>query len=98
LITSSNDTVAVRIPDNDIALKLLSDFGPLTVTSANIHGKKTLGIINDIKMQFNQQTVPIYLDYGLLQGRPSTIVDLTSEDLKIIREGIITRDEILEVI
>ena len=98
LITSGNNKVAVRIPDNDIALKLLSDFGPLTVTSANIHGEKTLGIINDIKMQLNQQNISVYLDYGILQGKPSTIVDITSENIKIIREGTITSDEILDVI
>jgi len=98
LVTSGNNKLAVRIPDNDIALKILSDFGPLTVTSANIHGKKTPGIINEIRMQLNQKNISVYLDYGKLQGKPSTIVDITSENIRLIREGTITRDEILEVI
>ena len=98
LITSGSDKVAVRIPDNYVALKLLSDFGPITVTSANAHGNKTPGIIKDIRMQFKQADVTVYMDYGRLQGQPSTIVDVTSGKVKIIREGAITKDQILDVI
>ena len=47
IITGGLDKIAVRIPKNDIALNLLSRFGPLTATSANIHGKKTPYVIND---------------------------------------------------
>ena len=41
LITGGLKKVAIRIPDNEIALDILSRFGPITATSANIHGKKT---------------------------------------------------------
>jgi len=98
LVTSNTTSVAVRIPDNDIALKLISDFGPLTVTSANVHGDKTPGIIKDIRMQFKPDDVGYYLDFGKLEGKPSTIVDLSSETVKIVREGAISSDKILDVI
>jgi len=97
-LTSGSDKVAVRIPDNDIALRLLSDFGPITVTSANIHGDKTLGVINDIKMQFKSGDVAVYLDYGRLEDKASTIVDVSAGSVDIIREGVITKKQILEVI
>jgi len=98
LVTSGSAKVAVRIPNNNVALELLSEFGPLTVTSANVHGNKTPGIIKDVRMQFKQDDVAVYLDYGRLNGQPSTIVDVTSEKVKIIREGLITKDKILDVI
>jgi L-threonylcarbamoyladenylate synthase len=98
VVTGGLEKVAVRIPDNEVALELLSNFGPLTVTSANIHGKKTLGLIKDIKMQFNVEDVAVYLDYGELHGLPSTIVDMTLKEPRIIREGAITEREIMDMV
>ncbi len=97
LVTGGLDNIAVRIPDNKIALKLLSAFGPLTVTSANVHGKKTPYVIKDIMMQFTTDIL-VYLDDGRLDAKPSSIVDLTLEKPRIVRKGSITLDEILDVI
>ena len=97
-VTSGLDKVAVRIPDNPIALELLRQFGPLTVTSANIHGKKTPHVINKIQMQFSKEDIAVYLDYGKLEGKPSTIVDLTVEKPQILRKGVITEKKIAEAI
>jgi L-threonylcarbamoyladenylate synthase len=97
MVTANLDKIAIRIPDNKIAIDLLSEFGPLTVTSANIHGKKTPHVINEIKMQFNKE-VAIYLDYGILRGKPSTIIDLTSGKPVILRRGSIAEKEILDAI
>ena len=96
VVTGGLDKVAVRIPDNKIALELLSCFGPLTATSANVHGMKTPGIISEISMQFKDD-VAVYLDDGCLEGKPSTIVDATSEKLRVVREGAIAKDEILDL-
>lgn len=98
VVTGGLEKIAVRIPDNEVALELLSNFGPLTVTSANIHGEKTLGLIKDIKMQFNVDDVVVYLDYGELDGLPSTIVDMTLKEPKILRKGVITEREIMDMI
>jgi len=98
VVTGGLDNVAVRIPDNDVALELLSRYGPITVTSANVHGEEVPDIISDIKMQFNSDDVAVYLDYGKLNGLPSTIVDMTAGKPRIIRDGAITKEEILDVI
>ena len=98
VVTGGLDNVAVRIPDNDVALELLSRYGPITVTSANVHGKEVPDIISDIKMQFNSDDVAVYLDYGRLNGLPSTIVDMTAGKPRIVRDGAITKEEILDVI
>ena len=98
MVTGGFDKIAIRIPDNDVALDLLSRFGPLTVTSANVHNEKTPHVIKEIKMQFSKEDVAVYLDYGKLDGDPSTIVDLTYKKPRVIRRGIITEKEILDAI
>jgi L-threonylcarbamoyladenylate synthase len=98
VVTGGLDKIAVRIPNCKVTLELLSEFGPLTATSANIHGTKTPGIINDIRMQFKDNDIAVYLDIGKLDGQPSTIVDMTGKKIKILREGTIAKRDILDAI
>ena len=98
LITAGLEKVAIRIPDNVIALELLSRFGPITATSANIHGKKTHYIISDIAMQLKSADIIYYLDDGALSGQPSTIVDVSNRKVKIIREGAIKLNDIQDAV
>jgi len=98
VVTAGLDKIAIRIPNCKVTLELLSEFGPLTATSANIHGIKTPGIINDIRMQFKNNDIAVYLDIGKLDGQPSTIVDMTGKKIKILREGTIAKRDILDAI
>lgn len=98
IITGNLDKVAVRIPNNKIALELLSNFGPLTATSANIHGLKTPNNIKDIKKQFKEKDIAVCLDNGNINGKPSTIVDLTNDKIDILRKGAIPNKDILDAI
>ncbi len=97
IVTSGFDTIGVRVPNHPLALKLLAKYGPLTVTSANIHHKETKGLIRDILQQL-QTDVPVCLYAGRRQSSPSTIVDLSNDTPRIVREGSITKKEILDVI
>ena len=97
IVTSGTDTIAVRIPNNPIALKLLSEYGPLTVTSANLHHEKTQGTITDILKQLGIH-IPICLNDGKRDIVPSTIVDLSISIPRIIRKGVITEKELQDVI
>ncbi len=98
IITSNSEKIAIRIPSNKVALNLLEHFGPLTCTSANIHGNDTPTVINDIKMQFTNKDIAVYLDVGEIKGKASTIVDLSTKKPKILREGDISKYEFLEVL
>jgi L-threonylcarbamoyladenylate synthase len=97
IVTSGTDTIAVRIPNHTIALELLSEYGPLTVTSANLHHEKTLGTITDILKQLGTN-IPICLNGGKRDTVPSTIVDLSASMPRIVREGLVTEKELLDVI
>jgi L-threonylcarbamoyladenylate synthase len=97
IVTSSQDTIAIRIPNNPLALELLSQFGPLTVTSANLHHEKTLDVISDIRMQLGTPNI-FGLDDGRLSGWPSTIIDLSRSPPRVVRKGHISETELLDVI
>ncbi|MFQ6135968.1 MAG: L-threonylcarbamoyladenylate synthase [Candidatus Hydrothermarchaeales archaeon] len=94
ILTSGSEKVGVRIPDNDIALRLISQCGaPITTTSANISGRSPPISVEEVKEQMGG--VNLILDGGDLESRlPSTIVDLTDEP-KIVREGKLAK-EIIE--
>ena len=88
----SHDTVAVRVPKNLIAYKLLRKTGPLTATSANRHNGFPPATVETAKKQLGSQVL-YYLNGGSLLGIPSTIVDVTT-DLIILREGSIPAQEV----
>ena len=98
IVTGGSEKIAVRIPDQKIALRILEAYGPLTATSANIHGEKTPHIINDIQLQFKDEDIAVYIDYGRLDGKPSTIVDMTKEIPEIVRQGEISKEDIMDAI
>lgn len=98
IVTAHKPSIAVRIPSDETALKLLSITGPLTVTSANIHHQKTPATVKGIKNEISAEDIAFYIDEGRRMQSPSTIVDLTQFPPKIIRKGTINEDEINEVL
>jgi L-threonylcarbamoyladenylate synthase len=98
IVSGGLDNIAIRIPDNVVALELLSNYGPLTCTSANIHGKDTPTVISDIRMQFKELDISVYINHGKLKGKPSTIVDLTGKKPSLVRQGAIEFEVILDAI
>ena len=91
----AKEKIAIRIPKNNLALNLASSCGPLTATSANIHGGDDPITIDIAKKQIKKKAY-IYLDQGPLRGIPSTIVEPLNNTLKIHREGSIKKEELYE--
>lgn len=91
-------TVALRMPDDATALELLRRTGPLAVSSANRHGKPAATTVLDAATQLGD-SVEVYLDGGTARlGTSSTIIDTTVEPAEILREGAITREEIIAAV
>lgn len=87
------DTVAVRMPDNPVALQILRAVGPLAVTSANLTGQSPATDVDAARAYF-QDKVDLYVDGGPTPGGvPSTIVDVTGEP-KIVRSGVLDDTEV----
>lgn len=96
VLTSGLDMVAVRIPANEAALELIGKFGrPVITTSANLSGSPPPVTVEEIPESLG---AAVALDQGRLGGRvPSTIVAF-DRGLKIIREGKISKEDILEAL
>lgn len=94
----THGTVAVRMPDDKYALALLGRTGPLAVSSANVSGSPA-ATSADEAMEMLGDDVDIYVDGGVREsGISSTIVDLTGDVPKIVREGPVTSDELREIV
>jgi tRNA threonylcarbamoyl adenosine modification protein (Sua5/YciO/YrdC/YwlC family) len=97
-VVSKTGTIGVRIPDNPVTLELLKITGPLTATSANLHGGADPVDIKTAGTQLGD-SIQLYLDSGPCRlEHSSTILDLTTETPKILREGHVSRSMIEEQI
>lgn len=80
-------TVAVRMPDHALALALLERTGPLAVSSANRSGEHPASSAAEAQGML-AEAVEVYLDGGTLPPRrPSTIVDVTGDQPRVLRTG-----------
>lgn len=99
----SHGTVAVRMPKQPFTLALIRRTGPLAVTSANLSGQPTPATVPEIMEQLDGG-VGVYYDTGPLHeptgpaGAPSTIVDLTGPDARVLREGAIPAADVHKVL
>ncbi|MBE3076464.1 MAG: threonylcarbamoyl-AMP synthase [Actinobacteria bacterium] len=94
----TNGTVALRMPQNDTALRLLTEVGPMAVTSANVSGLPPAKTILDAATQLGS-AVSVYLDAGpSAGGLASTILDCTRESAVILRAGAVSAGQIQEVL
>jgi L-threonylcarbamoyladenylate synthase len=89
------DTIGVRIPDVPReAADLLGRVGALAATSANLHGGVDPGRLADVPRDL-LDAVAAVLDGGELPGTPSTVVDLTGPEPRVLREGAVSSAEAL---
>jgi L-threonylcarbamoyladenylate synthase len=90
------ETIAVRIPKNDFCLKLLKEISrPLISTSVNKSGENPLNRIDQIVNNYLQEVDAIFFNAETKEYKFSTIIDLTSKQPKLIREGSIKFVELL---
>ena len=93
-VNSGLPTVGFRMPSHPITLELIREFGPLIGPSANISGQDSGVTYKEILQDFNQNVLGLE-DDAFLTGQDSTIIDLSCSKVKILRQGSITREDIL---
>jgi L-threonylcarbamoyladenylate synthase len=90
-------TVAVRMPDHELALALLARTGPMAVSSANLTGKDA-ATDADRAEEMLGESVDVLLDGGPTAGSvPSTIVDATGEQGRVLRLGAVSLERLNEI-
>jgi L-threonylcarbamoyladenylate synthase len=94
----SRGTVAVRMPLHPVALELLERTGPMAVSSANRSGQAAARTAEEAQDQL-AGSVQVYLDGGpATVGVASTIVDVTTETPRVLREGAVTVEALRRVV
>jgi len=86
IVPYRGSTLAVRVPALDWLRELLARTGPLISTSANLSGESPITSPKTLARDLQTQ-LDFVLDLGVREGEPSTIVDFTGNEPKIVREG-----------
>lgn len=96
-INSGKSTVGFRLPNHSLTADLIKKTGPLIGPSANISGNESGKEFASILAAFDHE-VAGYEDDQAITGQDSTIVDLSGEKAKILRQGALTVDELKKVV
>ena len=98
IVTGGGTTIAVRIPAHPVPVALIQGVGtPIVGTSANLSGRPSPLTAGEVHLQFGDN-IDLVIDGGRCSGsRESTIVDVTGKIPVILREGAISREELVPV-
>lgn len=94
-VSDYKDTIALRIPDDNFVLSLLEE--PMLVTSANLSGETPGKNEQDVLLQLDGR-IDAIVEGEAKRDIPSTIVDVSSDKVIILREGEICADDINETL
>lgn len=89
-------TIGVRIPNNITALEILNNIGPMLTTSVNDSGEVPMNEYEDIVNKYNNVVDEIYPPCGKSLNLSSTVISCI-DGFKVLREGVITLNDILNV-
>ncbi|MFN3921029.1 MAG: L-threonylcarbamoyladenylate synthase [Caldimicrobium sp.] len=97
LLTANLDTIGVRLSSCEITRKVAQAFGkPITGTSANVSGEPPCKTVSEISKKFPE--IDFILDGGPVKSeKPSTVIEILDKEIKLIREGVISFEEIKKI-
>ena len=87
-------TIGVRCPAHPVPLALCGQLGPIATSSANRHGQPPLTTAGEVYAEFGEG-VDLVIDGGQCAGTPSTVVDCTGEEPRLLREGRLAWEDLL---
>jgi L-threonylcarbamoyladenylate synthase len=91
----AGETIGVRVPRLPAeTASILDAAGPVLATSANVHGGPDPRRLEDVPEQIREACGAV-IDGGELPGRPSTVLDLTGAEPRVVREGVVPAAEAL---
>jgi L-threonylcarbamoyladenylate synthase len=95
-VVTKDGGVGIRVPDNEMTRAILARSGAVAASSANRAGEPTPDNIDAIRELFGDG-VAVYVDGGTIRGTGSTVIDVSSEEMKLIREGPLAFDRVKSV-
>jgi L-threonylcarbamoyladenylate synthase len=97
-LTGGAPTVGLRVPDHAAPRALAAAMGPLPTTSANLSGFPEARDAGEIVSQFGDG-IDLVLDGGpAIGGRPSSVVDCSTDPPRVLRSGAIPTDQIAAIL
>jgi tRNA threonylcarbamoyl adenosine modification protein (Sua5/YciO/YrdC/YwlC family) len=96
-IGQAGSALAVRVPHHEVAQAVLSGIGPTGLTGAQLAGNHSVQTVEQAQAAL-LDLVDVYLDGGELSPRISTIIDATTENLRLVRSGQLTLGQLREVV
>ena len=90
------ETVGVRIPNHELALRILKENGPMATSSVNISGSEPLNDYVEIAREFSDKVLYVYPNVNIPSKVSSTVIDLSNDECILIREGDIKFSEIVK--
>ena len=93
-----HETVGVRIPNHELALRILKENGPMATSSVNVSGSKPLNDYIEIVKEFSDEVLYVFPNALESSKVSSTIVDLSKGDCTLVREGSIKFSEITNLL
>jgi tRNA threonylcarbamoyl adenosine modification protein (Sua5/YciO/YrdC/YwlC family) len=88
-ICDHRTALSIRVPDSALVSAVLSATGPVAMTGAQQSGQGSVQIVEQA-IESLGETVAIYLDAGELSHNVSSVIDATTSNLRLIREGAIS--------
>ena len=96
LTGSAPDTIGIRVPKLEgPAADVLAQVGAVVATSANLHGGPEARTLEDVSEEIRSGAAAL-VDGGVLPGTPSTVLELTGEEPRVLREGAVPAAVALE--
>ena len=97
LLTSNLNTIGIRMPDNNLCLNIINKFGnPIAMSSANISDNSPDKDLNSLLIDFDNKVDFIVSNEEPNNNIPSTIVKVENNQIRILREGSITKENIVK--
>jgi len=96
-VKDEDAALTVRIPNHPVALAVLNAIGPVAMTGAQSAGAEPVLTIEQAKAAIGDAAT-IYIDGGQLHGSQSSVVVATGDNLRLVRVGALTLDQLRAVI
>lgn len=95
-IGQDGSALAVRVPHHEVAQAVLSGIGPTVMTGSQIVGNPAIQTVDQAQAALSD-LVDVYLDGGSLTPRISTVIDTTTDHVRLIRVGDVTLEQLREI-
>jgi len=98
LTGSKPDAIGIRVPELEgPGRDVLAGVGAYVATSANLPGKPDPSRLDEVPEELKEAADAV-VEGGVLAGRPSTVVDCTGEEPRVLREGVVPAEQALRLL